>query len=620
MDARSRWYDGCVVLATVGLLLVTVRAGSPVTHQALADRFSEACRTKPENPYVATTFAQRGGRQDREMAVLAFRAPPDDTGLITLATAGRVGACYGLAYDSRHQVLYAGAFNKRGSHFGPAGPGGIYAIDLVSGQVRTFVTVPNAGRDWHQPAGDYHPDIAAREPTGKTSLGDVDISPDFRELAVVNLFDRRIYRFSVPDGQLLGSFAHGAANEPWAEDARPYGLGYRGDRLYHGVVRSAQSSQRTDELTAFVYESAYDGNEMRLVASAPLHFERGWIWPNSGRAIWLPWKDPPGSITRDSGRYPQPMLSDILFTESGDQMILGFRDRFGDMVIYTTPPNQPPPGEYYYNTPAGDILPAWPEGGSWRIQTSPEYYRDDYGPALGNHDETSYGGLGLIPGHPRVVTSANSPLDVSSGGAIWLRTDTGRDISRLQIYKFGVGDNFGKANGLGDVEILCPARETATPTATISPTVTATPTETESPTATSTDTDTPTATSTVITPTATVPTLTLTPTVTPTTPVDTPTATPTFWTPSATSTVLVPSPTRPSPTPVVPSSPTPQESRPPDTPAPAPSPTPEVPTLPRTGATGAGPADLGWWSIVVGLALILLALPVSLRQRRCSSG
>ncbi len=621
VGARCRFFDGVLVLAIVAMVLVTARAAAPLTGQTLADRFTEACQKKPENPYVATTFAPRGGRRDREMAVLAFRAPPDGGELVTLTTAGRVGACYGLAYDSRNLVLYAGAFHKRATHFGPAGPGGIYAIDLVSGQVRTFATVPNAGRDWHQPANDYHPDVASREPTGKTSLGDVDISPDFRELTAVNLFDRQIYRFAVPDGTLLGSFPHGAANEPWAEDARPYGLGYRGDRLYHGVVRSAQSSQNPDELTAFVYESAYDGSDMRLVASAPLHFDRGWIWPNSGRAMWLPWKDRPGSIIRDGGRYPQPMLSDIVFTESGDQMILGFRDRFGDMVIYTTPPNQPPAGEFFYNTPAGDILPAWPEGTGWRIQTTPEYYREDYGPAPGNHDETSYGGLGLIPGYPRLVTSANSPREISSGGAIWLRTDTGRDIARLQVYKFGEGDNFGKANGLGDVEILCPARESPTPTSTLTPTLTATAPATEMPTGT--PTESPTATATVITPTATVATPTATVTTTATATVVTPTVTLTAWTPHVTATPMTPTPITPTATslattttPEVPASPTPNATVP-DTPVPAPSVTPEVPTLPKTGGMGdAGGIDPSRWSVGLGLALMALALPIWWRERR----
>jgi hypothetical protein len=630
VDLRSRLSRFIPFLGMLLLGVLALCATVPASAQAPAEVFRRTCESDPANPYVATTFAQRGRRQEREMSVLAFRDSSDNSGHMTLATVSQVGACYGLAYDPATEILYAAALQKRGTHFGPAGPGGIYAIDLQSSSVRTFATVPNAGTNAHDPSNDYHPDIPAREPTGKNSLGDLDLSPDGRELAVVNLFDRRIYRYSVADGQLLGSFAHGASAESWAEDARPYGLGYYGDRLYHGVVRSAQSTQNFQQLAAYVYESAYDGSDMRQVASTPLRFERGWIWPNEGRAIWNPWRDPPGSITTNSGRYPQPMLSDIVFTESGDQMILGFRDRFGDMVFYTTPPNQPPPGEFYYNTPAGDILPAWPEGDQWRIQIDPEYYSGDYGPNRNAHDETSFGGLGLIPGQPLLVSSANSPEQISSGGALWLRTDTGRSVGREEIYKFGDGDNFGKANGLGDVEILCPAEETptATPTTPVTPTVTATDTEVPSPTVTATLTPTLTVTPTLATPSATTPITTPTGTaVTPTPPVtvETPTVAPTTPVPSATVTVTVtvetpiPTPTVPAPTEKPPTSP--PEEHPNETPAP--TPTPELPTLPKTGdGPGGGLADPTTWAMAIGMALMVAAAAIegSGRRRRRGAG
>jgi hypothetical protein len=472
-------------------------------------------------------------------------------------------------------VLYAAAHHKRGTHFGPSGPGAIYAIDLATGNVSTFAVVPNVGSDSHDPTDDFFPDLTGRFSAGRTSLGDLDISPDGTELAVVNLDDRRIYRFRVSDGELLGSFAHGAAQEPWAsEDARPYGLGYRGDRLYHGVVRTDESGQNPDNTAAFVYESATDGGGMTLVASAGLKYDRGWVWVDDGIATWNPWLDPPGQVARTNGRYPMPMLSDIEFTSAADQMILGLRDRFGDETFYTTPPNSPPPGERIYNTPAGDIVAAWTSQPGWNVQTAPEFYVDDYGPR-GNrdgHEETAYGGLAVLPGQNVVVSSANSPLRISSAGALWLSTESGTEPGREELYRFGVGDNFGKANGLGDVEVLCP-NNADTPTPTLPPTASETPVTP----------DTPVPPTTGVPPTSTPVPNTATPSPSHTPPGPTPTGT----LPTATNTVPATSP------PDTPESPVQQ-----------PTPTIVVPKLPKTGG---GPGGLGAGAVLFAVWLVLVA-------------
>lgn len=462
------------IAVTTVLLIVSVQM---VRAQRFIDLFRAACADGGSNPYVVTTIPRPGTLEDDSPTVVAFRDTRWNSAAIGLATPRQVGATYGLAYDPHTEVLYVAAHHKRGTHFGPSGPGAIYAIDIASGDVSTLAVVPNAGVDAHDPTDDYFPDLSGRFTAGRTSLGDLDINPDGSELAVVNLDDQRIYRIGLPGGDLISSFAHGAAQESWAgKDSRPFGLGYRGARLYHGVVRTAESDQDRDRMWAYVYESGPDGSDMSLIAETPLNFERGWIWFGDGRAIWNPWLDPPGNVAASDGQYPMPILSDIEFTDSGDQMMLGFRDRFGDQTFCTTPPDQPPSGERMFNTPAGDILPAWPSGSGWSIQVSPEFYGGDYGPE-GNrqgHDETAYGGLAVVPGHGLVVTSATSPLQVNSAGALWLSTTTGEDERREELYRTGRFSHFGKANGLGDVEVLCPDK-LETPTATVPSTVTVTP-------------------------------------------------------------------------------------------------------------------------------------------------
>ncbi len=590
------------------IALAVLLSARPAAAQAPPlDQMLGACRTSPSNPYLVTAQYPRGRSGQDEAAVVAFRDTPDNSGHIALATARQIGAVYGLAYDQRRETLYASAFHKRGVPFGPGGPGAIYALDLRSGDVRQWATVPNAGRDSHNAADDYFPDLGARGGAGTNSLGDIDLNAEGTELAVMNLPRKRIYRYSVPDGELLGDFPFGAALAGWQGDAWPFGIGHHNGKLYHGVVRIAFASQDPDELWAFVYESNPDGSGMREVASTSLRYDRGYLWPREGQAIWNPWRDPPGTIVPNRGRYPMPILSDIEFAPDDSMMILGFRDRFGDVTFYTTPPNQPPPGEYYYNTPGGDIVAAWPAGDAWRFQVSPEHFTGDFGPnAQGTHDETSYGGLAVLPDGDTVAMSANSPIRISSAGAVWLSISAGSDKAREQIYVFGQGDNFGKANGLGDMEVLCAPQEQETPTppASDTPPASSTPTTPASSTPTTpADTATPSS-----TPSRTPsPTITLTPTRGPS---PTPSNTPVIPTATPTATELPTSTT-------VPGGPS-STPRPPKTPQPADTPlpgtTPVVPEkLPSTGGGWAGGLPL--WLLGVGALALVGGLMLTRRRR-----
>jgi hypothetical protein len=573
----------------------------------------DTCVRQPDNPYLVTTQFVQGRPGAADAAVVAFRNSTDNSGHLALASARAIGAAYGLSYHPGLETLFVAAYHKRGVPFGPAGPGGVYKVNLRTGGVETFVTVPNAGTNSHTSTGNYFPDSSARYGAGTTSLGDLDLSEDGSELAVMNLADRKVYRYAVPSGALLGTFGHGASGQSWAADARPFGLAYRHGKLYHGVVRSAYSSKDPDELWAFVYESAPDGSEMVEVASTGLRYDRGSLWPGEGEAIWNPWRDPPGQLVPDRGRFPMPMLADIEFARDGSQMVLGFRDRFGDETFYTRPPNQPPPGEDIYNTPGGDIVAAWPAGAGWRVQVSPEHYTGDFGPdARGSHDETSFGGLAVLPDLDTVAMTANSPINISSAGAVWLSLSAGSDKAREQLYVFGQGDNFGKANGLGDLEVLCgpTAQETPTPppsdTPTSEPSLTPTHTATASPTATV-----------QLTPTGTAsPPATDTPR--PTVTVVTPGVTPATLTPRPTASVAPPSASPPaaSPTPVGAATGTPgrpDQPDQPDQPAPPPAATPVLPL--RLPQTGGGPLDAGG----LGPALLMSALAafaLAARRRR----
>jgi hypothetical protein len=432
-------------------------------------------------------------------SVVAFRDNEPDAPPLTLALDGDVGSVYGLAYYAG--TLYAAAYAKYRAGLGPDGPGAIYAIDLDTGLAAPLLSVPNPGS----------PTPSSRERVAKSALGDIDVSTDGTQLFVTNLNEGRIYRYAIRAGQSLGSFDHGAANESWAADARPFGLKFHAGRLYHGVIDTAQSSQDRSQLAAYVYESQPDGSQMRQVLGFPLAYDRGVVRlqgvigaPNEITADldWLPWRD--GYHTVSSGArlavYPQPILADIEF-DANNNMLIGLRDRQAD-VTESTPrvPEKPGFG-------VGDLIRARFDGAGWQAQIEPEFYYDRTTMA----DESTLGGLAQLLRSDSVVSGVLVP-DAQGllvrAGAVWYANVDGQRTGGeglcqgyLSIAPLAAGmhnrrpldrqDNeILPAVTLGDIELLCdpellptdtPIPTTPTWTITL-PAPTGSPTATSSPT------------------------------------------------------------------------------------------------------------------------------------------
>ena len=452
----------------------TMRPGRP--NEARAPEVAGQALDRADHP---SALAYPG---PSDPAILAFHDTANDSAAerLKLATQGQVGTVYGLAYDWRRGQVYAGAYHKRMTSFGSGGPGGIYQVDVNGGGVRRWAQLA-AGANTHAFTADN--DAGAAAWVGKVGLGDLEISEDGSELWAVNLFDRRIYRLQVPSGTILGSFAHGAAAEPWAANARPFGLGTRGDWLYHGVVDSRQDAALPGSLVAAVYRSQPDGSQMSEVLRLDLGYRRE-APGGTPQLPWVPWDDTPVEGRKLDG---QAMLADIEFRPSGEP-ILGFRDRQGDMATF--------------GIGFGDILPTRAQadgaGHLWVAVTQPERYDDEL-----KHFESSWGGLAAFPGLDAVISNALAPLAFNTGGAVWFDNASGQirgpNDGKETLYLPSLLGTFAKASGLGDVEALCvlAPRPTATAlqtTATSTASETATASQTPSATATRLPTDTPTAT------------------------------------------------------------------------------------------------------------------------------
>ncbi|MFD7029578.1 collagen binding domain-containing protein [Streptomyces sp. NPDC059917] len=401
-------------------------------------------------------------------------APADET------TFEDIGATYGLAHRRDTDQLFTGALTKRLMPYGPAGPGGIYVVDRGSKKTSLFATVPDAGDAEH--SADLTRDtMEINNAVGKEGLGDLDLADDGRTLYAVGLKAKSLYVYDT-DGAGPGR-APAAPRQVipipdpgcpgGAADWRPYGLGAHDGAVYVGGTCSAETSQKDEDLRAFVLK--LNGTAFEKVIEHGLGAERGMGYAatlgDTHWRHWLPTWDPYAWFKQ--ANFPQPLLSDIVFDRDGS-MVLGFRDRLGDQAGYEA---LPPEGSTN-DTVRRSLFPAMGDitrvcrtvtGWVWDSESDAcpdhfksgaappqqdgvkEYYYDDS--TLGQLAESLQGGLAFAPRFTKTVSTIVDPLTIFSGGVRKFDNTTGAGSDDYQV-DGGTG-SFGKANGLGDLELLC---------------------------------------------------------------------------------------------------------------------------------------------------------------------
>jgi len=432
---------------------------------------------------------------------------------------GDVGTVYGVAWQSKYKKGYASAFHKRYAAFGPNGPDAIYQIDLDNGLLGVIEldaltgTSNSAGSDAHNftPAGngaiyDLGLSEASYDGVGKRSFGDIELSGDEKTLYVVNLWDRKIYALDVSSGIAANVTLLNSWNTPDPTNAgrnRPFGLAWHEDKLWLGSVDD-------NGLFAYVHSFIPSSGTYQLELTVPLNYTRQPYYGDADNTAspsdWNQWSTSTNfNFFNSNGEiaYPQAILSDIEFAMNGD-MILGFRDRFGDQSG----------AHKFFNTNStartwaiaeGDILKACFGSGGYTLETGltgacpvsggaagsgpggTEFYYWDlfqiedriWNPNANDgafHWETTQGGLLQMPNLPYVITTALDPYDDFSGGILKLNNQTGARHNTnptssatanlgggYTIFEGGDYDTAlptgsaysGKANGLGDIEAAC---------------------------------------------------------------------------------------------------------------------------------------------------------------------
>lgn len=504
--------------STSSVIFVTCGTNQGTIDIAVANP-GQYCDANPDVVTTCFALGDQNGNSEPVLVSVPYNAgssnfnPPIGTrfdGANTyLAIADEIGSTWGVAYQRETETLYAGAYLKRHAGFGPDGPGAIYQLDVNTGGVTLFTTLTAAGggEALHTDGTPYpdrvgvNPwliDLESYEQVGKRSLGDMTISEDGDTLYVVNLFDRSLYAIPVdnPGAATSVGIPTSPPGCPNPDDARPFAVDMNDGLLYVGVTCTAESSQDTDDLRGYVYSLDPSGGGFNLVLDFPLNYDRRCV-DRANQATcttllpadWLPWiaESAPGNppewpLDFFAGTpivYPQPMLTDIEFDANGD-MIIALRDRWGDMTGNQAFSTIPGDLRLYVGVTAGETLRACANGaGNWTLESNStcsgtptggagnnqgpdggEFYFEDF--LVDFHDELGMGSILQLAGQPTVLGTTFDPIPVNSqlfdGGFRWYNNVTGQTDRAYRIYNSVLGSltNFGKANGLGGLEALCP--------------------------------------------------------------------------------------------------------------------------------------------------------------------
>jgi len=227
---------------------------------------------------------------------------------IEIAKQKQVGSIFGVAYSRQARRVFVSAFLKRHNGLGPLGSGGVYILNpdktsteqqnieflnldelgyptsdttkpytkaLKNSNEVYFSSVVGSNQDRGLPADKTKPnaDSAAYGQVGKLSLGDLEISDDGEYLYTVNLYDRKLYEIDLTNpknpiaptkdnaSKKIKAFSipNPCTYDKLAGEYRPFGLKYKDNKIYVGIVCSAQDYNGTtltndnSKMRGFIY-------------------------------------------------------------------------------------------------------------------------------------------------------------------------------------------------------------------------------------------------------------------------------------------------------------------------------------------------------------------------------
>lgn len=471
-----------------------------------------------------------GGSAADDPALILFNhkasglAGVDDFSMVKLATAAQIGSTWIASFQRDSRRMLVGAIVRRHVGLGPLGTGGFYYVDLGNGnQVKEFLDVKTIGIDT---GPDPHIDpvtglnvlpasktARSRDSlsfhlAGKVGMGGVQLTRYQDTLFMVNLYDKKLYSFkigkplSAPQSPAEANVRSYTIPHPNCSngDFVPWALKYYRNKMYLGVVCTAERSQKKSDLKGGIYEFNPGTGQFRNIFEFPLGYRRDPLDATQGCDTidtWKPWSGvfpkqcnyPLGSPDPVSAFLvnPQPILSDIEFDDDGS-MFIGMLDRGGLQTGQNQPGIAIDDTLNYYGFMSGDLLRAQrnPDG-TYTMEsngTSGMYVADgpsgpgirsardkSAGPGGGEfffedywinaqgevgHAELTNGGIFKLPGDGEVLSSAFDPIHqvYLATGFLVFDTKTGKRKRGYAAYSIQEG-SLGKSGGVGDLTAAC---------------------------------------------------------------------------------------------------------------------------------------------------------------------
>jgi uncharacterized repeat protein (TIGR01451 family) len=409
----------------------------------------------------------------------------------------QVGSVYGVAYSRQAKKLFAAAFMKRHSGFGPLGGGGIYMLGTEPPFNTTanlsFVDLDAIGIATSDEAGAYAPvvngttsveyspvigtntqrglpasranpsnDPLAHSQIGRLSIGDIDISEDGRYLYAVNLYDRKLYELDLtdplnptaPTNAKTKGFSIPHECTAAGGEHRPFALKIARGKAYVGVTCSGESADGTATGTTADMKGSIYALDLKTQtwSTSPLI---SFSFDYRSSPVWYRWSS---STWQDPYEVGQPLISDIEF-DNGGNFIIGVMDVRGHRHGHN---NYRLSGTGTHSAATtGETLSAKRDTSvktcKYDIQTSPEFYNDHL-----HHTESSQGALAVhhTAASDQVMSTFMDPIGIYSAGVHLYNNQNGQRVNQGYevFYSAAATDpgpaNFGKAGGLGDLETV----------------------------------------------------------------------------------------------------------------------------------------------------------------------
>ncbi len=435
-----------------------------------------------------------------------------------IITQDEIGTTWGIAYQKDEDRLFTSSVIRRHSDLGdgtgfiyvidgPSGSNPLYKFDLngiatASGGTIDLGTVCRGGGCENDPgntgdAGDYelgglsspNYDIDAAAKIGKVSFGDIDIQPGTDFLWAVNLNQKALVKIDISSStttslpgtidQYLISSISGLPSCTNGE-IRPWALKFAKGKGFLGVVCDAEQGGDASDLAGYIL--SFDPNNPGSGFTTELTIPTFDFLRDNTNNNFRPWTNDWADFSNPFGSRwlaPQPIISDIEFDEAGD-MIVAVIDRSGFQLGSINRTLDLNSSRLVDGESLGDIYHACYVSGTYIMENGSSgcdynYSFSDQGfdaqgeffndVSADGFDESAQGALAILKGSGTIASTVMDPHPegVTNDSDFWNSNGVNfydpMDGSISRYYSLNYTKDvaeFGKAAGLGDIEILTP--------------------------------------------------------------------------------------------------------------------------------------------------------------------